>query len=579
MLLHVFYAVFGLLLLLGLYALIEIKRTYNSREKLRKRTSIVLWMLDMMHLLLVILASLNGVWFLPLSYSLSVAAGAVLLGIGTLLILTGMVKFRSLRRISGLEISQLIVTGVYRWTRNPQYLGWSLILLGISFIGRSGLAFLLAVSGIILFHYYIIRIEEPYLERAFGEKYYQYKSNVPRYIGFHNRRIRKEKDKRVIPVETKAILVSLVVLAVIAVSIALGYLICIIIGLPSSLGLTLPLRLFGVFVLASGFILLGWLFKFRKPVDIMISTYVTIRKVTGGFPFDDSSGRTETLVVQGPYRHVRHPLYFDVVVLMVGWWLLLDYSFLLLSAVLLLLWFNYVVAPFEEKELRAMFGERYERYSHEVPRILPFTKRRKKIMLAVLILLCSFMVIFVSLGYYMMSRFPILSWAVGHNPLETFRVASSMMLNEVTPTAAKSFNPVEADLNYSQIVEVPEDRLELTTAEQIIEWSVVHSSQPWVDDVGEFLSEANYSLVDTTAHFVFIECRSENSPVMTLTYFSKNESLLVEKGWTNRVTYNSYTFVVTENVALEIIELNSDYQVVVRKILENLNNTIRFVKD
>jgi len=181
----------------------------------------------------------------------------------------------------------------------------------------------------------------------------------------------------VIPLEAKAILVSVVVFAVFAVSIALGYLICIIVGIPSSFGFVFPLRLFGVFILVLGSILLGWLFKFRKPVDILNSTYVTITKAISGVPFEDPSARTETLVVQGPYKHVRHPLYFGVVLLMVGWWLLLDYSVLLLSAIFLLLWFNYVVAPFEEKELKAIFGEQYERYSNEVPRIIPFTKHRK----------------------------------------------------------------------------------------------------------------------------------------------------------------------------------------------------------
>lgn len=181
----------------------------------------------------------------------------------------------------------------------------------------------------------------------------------------------------VIPVEVKAILVTVIVFTVFAVSITLGYLVCIIMGMPSSFGFMLPLRLFGVLVLALGFILLGWLFKFRKPVDIVNSTYVTITKAISGVPLEDQSARTETLVIQGPYKYVRHPLYLDVVILMVGWWLLLNYSLLLLSAIFLLLWFNYVVAPFEEKELKAIFGEQYKRYSKEVPRIIPFTKRRK----------------------------------------------------------------------------------------------------------------------------------------------------------------------------------------------------------
>jgi len=63
--------------------------------------------------------------------------------------------------------------------------------------------------------------------------------------------------------------------------------------------------------------------------------------------------------------------------LTVGWGLLLDYTFLLLSAIFMFLWFNFVVAPFEERELIAMFGEEYEQYSNEVPRMIPFTKRKK----------------------------------------------------------------------------------------------------------------------------------------------------------------------------------------------------------
>jgi protein-S-isoprenylcysteine O-methyltransferase Ste14 len=62
-------------------------------------------------------------------------------------------------------------------------------------------------------------------------------------------------------------------------------------------------------------------------------------------------------------------------VLLLGWWLLLDYSFLLISDLLLLPWFNFVVASFEEKELRAIFGADYEEYAKRVPKIIPFTSQ------------------------------------------------------------------------------------------------------------------------------------------------------------------------------------------------------------
>jgi len=179
-------------------------------------------------------------------------------------------------------------------------------------------------------------------------------------------------------VKTKVLLVPLVVCVLMAVFFELGYLVTIILGIPLSFGFGLPIRLLGVLVLVSGFLLFGWLFKYRKPVDVLVSTYVTFSKMMRRVPLEKPSGRTEPLVIQGPYRYVRHPLYLGVVVLWLGWWLLLDYSFLLISTILMLLWVNFVVASFEEKELKAIFREQYEQYSKEVPRIIPFTKHQRK---------------------------------------------------------------------------------------------------------------------------------------------------------------------------------------------------------
>lgn len=169
----------------------------------------------------------------------------------------------------------------------------------------------------------------------------------------------------------------MVVSVVFAAFFALGYLLTVITGIPFSLGFALPIRLVGGLIIAVSLLFYGWLFKYRSPADILFSTYVTISKAIGGEPLEKPSGRNEPLVVQGPYRYVRHPLYFGNVLMLIGWWLLLDYTFLLFSAVLLLLWFSFVVANFEEKELRAIFGEQYEQYSREVPKIIPFTKHPK----------------------------------------------------------------------------------------------------------------------------------------------------------------------------------------------------------
>jgi protein-S-isoprenylcysteine O-methyltransferase Ste14 len=166
-------------------------------------------------------------------------------------------------------------------------------------------------------------------------------------------------------------LVTLVLLAFFT----LGYLLTLVFLIPMRINFPLPIRLVGLVVVALGFIFLGWLFKYRRPSDILTSTYVTFSKAAVKAPLEERQVRTEPLVVSGPYRYVRHPLYSGVLLLLLGWWLLLDYTFLGASIPFLLLWFNFVVGPFEEKELRAIFGDAYEQYAKNVPRIIPLLQR------------------------------------------------------------------------------------------------------------------------------------------------------------------------------------------------------------
>jgi len=172
----------------------------------------------------------------------------------------------------------------------------------------------------------------------------------------------------------RIILVSLAVLTLWAVFVTLGYLATIALHLPQSLGFPLSIRSIGLLAVLSSSLLFGWLIKYRKPVDILNSTYVTFSKMMMKARLEERAGRTEPLVVSGPYRYVRHPLYSAVVLLAFGLWLLLDYSALLVTTILFLLWFNFVVAPFEERELRAIFGQDYEQYANRVPKIIPIRR-------------------------------------------------------------------------------------------------------------------------------------------------------------------------------------------------------------
>jgi protein-S-isoprenylcysteine O-methyltransferase Ste14 len=184
----------------------------------------------------------------------------------------------------------------------------------------------------------------------------------------------REKTMRI---RHQALLLVPLIISVLASAFGvLGYFIGIALGMPSRLSMPPALRGVGIVVLALGFLFMGWLFRYRKPTEILVSTYVTMRKAIRRTRPDDASARTEPLILQGPQRHVRHPLYFAVVVLLLGWWLVLDYTFLLFTAFLFFLWFNVVVIRFEEKELKALYREEYEAYAKSVPRFFPSLKCR-----------------------------------------------------------------------------------------------------------------------------------------------------------------------------------------------------------
>lgn len=76
----------------------------------------------------------------------------------------------------------------------------------------------------------------------------------------------------------------------------------------------------------------------------------------------------EELVVKGLYRWVRHPLYSAGLVLI---WLLPIMTTSLLALNVGFSAYLYIGSIYEERKLVAEFGERYQRYQHQVPRLLP----------------------------------------------------------------------------------------------------------------------------------------------------------------------------------------------------------------
>jgi protein-S-isoprenylcysteine O-methyltransferase Ste14 len=80
------------------------------------------------------------------------------------------------------ESNALIQDGAFRLSRNPMYLGFAAILLGISALLRSLSPYVVVVVFVVLIDLVFIRVEEQMLEEKFGNEWKRYRSRVRRWI-------------------------------------------------------------------------------------------------------------------------------------------------------------------------------------------------------------------------------------------------------------------------------------------------------------------------------------------------------------------------------------------------------------
>ena len=75
-----------------------------------------------------------------------------------------------------------VADGVYRWTRNPMYLGMTLIYLSAGVAADAPVVFWLLVLLIPTIHHGVILREERYMATRFGQPYIDYLHRVPRWL-------------------------------------------------------------------------------------------------------------------------------------------------------------------------------------------------------------------------------------------------------------------------------------------------------------------------------------------------------------------------------------------------------------
>ncbi|MDA5134285.1 methyltransferase family protein [Psychrobacter sp. ANT_H3] len=113
---------------------------------------------------------------------LAVGLGVIGMSLGVM----GVTQFRKAQTTpnpQALEkVSSLVTSGIYRYSRNPMYLGLVLILLGWAFYLSHFLSFVLLPVFILYMTRFQIQPEEQMMARKFGKTYQAYLNKVRRWI-------------------------------------------------------------------------------------------------------------------------------------------------------------------------------------------------------------------------------------------------------------------------------------------------------------------------------------------------------------------------------------------------------------
>jgi protein-S-isoprenylcysteine O-methyltransferase Ste14 len=78
--------------------------------------------------------------------------------------------------------NRLFTGGPYTLSRNPMYVAWTLMYLGIGLTANSLWIIALLPIVVAFTHFVDVRREERFLEKQFGDEYLQYKGQVRRYF-------------------------------------------------------------------------------------------------------------------------------------------------------------------------------------------------------------------------------------------------------------------------------------------------------------------------------------------------------------------------------------------------------------
>ena len=123
--------------------------------------------------------------------------GVVLCGVGFTLLALAVRDFHVIGRGTLAPWApplRLVTAGLYRFSRNPMYVGVLILVSGWALLFRSAPLALYAAGLLVAFHLRVVLGEEPWLARTHGAAWQAFADGVPRWVGRRRHRARGQEE-------------------------------------------------------------------------------------------------------------------------------------------------------------------------------------------------------------------------------------------------------------------------------------------------------------------------------------------------------------------------------------------------
>lgn len=153
----------------------------RGKEKSVRRVEIIMSAATLLIVPVEVVSILSGWNHMPSPVRI---AGIVIGLAGDMVFLAAVLTMRDSWRagIPKTDRTEFVSHGIYQYSRNPAFLGFDMMYIGILLIYFNGVLLFFTIWAVVMLHLQILQ-EERYLETVFGGEYSVYKKHTGRYLG------------------------------------------------------------------------------------------------------------------------------------------------------------------------------------------------------------------------------------------------------------------------------------------------------------------------------------------------------------------------------------------------------------